>query len=122
MELGRIDFAKTLLDACLEKALRYEREHIGPPSLASAKVYAILGEPDSALAALRRAVERGWRAGWQYAYEHDLAFEELRETQEFHAIFAELRADIDRQRRALQGSGRSPDLLRTLPAQLQQTD
>jgi len=74
------------------------------------------------LAALRRAVDRGWRAGWQYAYEHELAFKELRDAQEFHEIFAELRTDIEQQRQKLQASSQPPEYLRTSPVPLQLTD
>ncbi len=99
MEIGRTDLASRLLGACRDEAERRERLGIGPPDIALVRIHAILGETDAALAALRRAVDDGWRFGWRLSIDHDAALASLRKLPEFESIVTVIRADMEQQRR-----------------------
>ncbi|MBW7995604.1 MAG: hypothetical protein FVQ81_03315 [Candidatus Glassbacteria bacterium] len=66
-------------------------------------LHAVAGEKDKALAALRRAIDRGWRQSW-YA-KLDPPLESLRDTPEFKEMMAEVDADIARQKAILKEEG-----------------
>jgi len=59
--------------------------------------YAMSGEDQTALAALRVAVDAGWRWGWWYFFDHDPLLESLRGYPEFQAMRAEIAADMAEQ-------------------------
>jgi hypothetical protein len=46
------------------------------------------------LAALRHAIDEGWRVDWQYELVHDLTLEPLHDEPEFQAMVAEIEADM----------------------------
>jgi hypothetical protein len=60
-------------------------------------IYALQGEKQKALAALRQAVDEGWRLSWWYYLELDPNLESIREEPEFRAIVAEIEADMAEQ-------------------------
>ena len=71
-------------------------------------VHALQGRPDAALAALRQAVDQGWRADWWMYLEHDLSLESIRGRPEFQSILKEIQADMAAQLarvRKLQAAG-----------------
>ena len=59
--------------------------------------YAVSGEDLKALAALRTAVDAGWRYGWWYFFDHDPLLESLRTYPEFQVMRAEIEADMAEQ-------------------------
>ena len=76
-------------------------------------VYSLQGDPKAALAALREAVDAGWRVYWWYYLEHDPNLESIRDRPEFQAILEEIRADMATQLvrvRDLQASGDLPEI------------
>ena len=48
----------------------------------------------AALAALRQAVDAGWRSYWWYYADHDPKLDSLRQDSKFTAIMDEIRADM----------------------------
>lgn len=58
------------------------------------RIFAIQGNKKRALAALRQAVDAGWRVFWRSALQHDPALAELHDELEYVAIVAELEADM----------------------------
>jgi tetratricopeptide (TPR) repeat protein len=62
-----------------------------PPARTTA--YLLQGEAQRALAALREAVEGGWRYGW-WLLEREPIYEPLWELPEFQSLMAEVRADM----------------------------
>jgi len=62
---------------------------------ASMEIYALQGRTADALAALRVAIDNGWRNGW-WRLEHKPHFESLRGNPTFQAMVAELRAAVTR--------------------------
>ena len=58
------------------------------------QIYALKGDKQKALAALRRAIDEGWRVMWWQFLKHDLSLESLHDEPEFQAMIAEIEADM----------------------------
>ncbi len=58
------------------------------------RIHTLRGNKVLALAALRRAVDEGWRTSWQYILKYDPILEPLHGEPEFQAILAEVEADM----------------------------
>ncbi len=72
------------------------------------QIYALLGETENALRALRQALDQGWRAFWWYWLGHDPKLDSIRDEPEFQAIVREIKADMTAQLlrvRAMEASG-----------------
>lgn len=98
-ELEQPARAKLLLDRSLEYAestsmpkLHWYPIAYGIPQ--QVQIYALQGETEKALQALRQAVDRGWRALWWYWLEHDPKLQSLRDEPEFQTIVREIKADM----------------------------
>ena len=65
--------------------------------ISDAAIYAIRGDTKAALAALREAIDQGWRASWWYFLKHDPNFVAVRDEPEFLALVDELAADMKHQ-------------------------
>jgi len=90
-------FADLLLQRSLETLQRVPR--LGPfgYGVADARIYALRGENQKALAALRRAIDERWRGLWWYYLEHDLALEPLHGEPEYQAMISEIRTEMAQQ-------------------------
>jgi tetratricopeptide (TPR) repeat protein len=66
-----------------------------------ARIHALRGDSAKALAAIRAAVQAGWRMGWRYFRDIDPALASIRKDPEFQAAFTEIERDMARQRTAL---------------------
>ncbi len=97
--------ANTLLDTCLAFIRTIPRLGQEGHWISDAAIYSLRGDIGASLAALREAVDQGWRAFWWYYLEHDLNFEAIRGEQEFQSIALELATDLARQRAQLQERG-----------------
>jgi tetratricopeptide (TPR) repeat protein len=63
--------------------------------IADVYIYALQGDKQKALSALRQAIDEGWRGfNWRYDLEHDSALESLHDEPEFQAMVAEIEADM----------------------------
>jgi tetratricopeptide (TPR) repeat protein len=58
------------------------------------QVYALQSKSDAALAALRQAIDEGWRLFWWYHAEHDPNLDSIRDEPEFQAMMDEIRTDM----------------------------
>jgi len=65
-----------------------------PDEARELKIYALLGEKQKALAALRQAIDEGWRVFWWYYLKRDPNLESLHDEPEFQAMIAEIEADM----------------------------
>jgi TolB-like protein/DNA-binding winged helix-turn-helix (wHTH) protein len=62
--------------------------------IADVQIYALQGEKQKALAALRKAIDQGWRAMWWYYLQREPNLESLHDEPEFQAMVAEIEADM----------------------------
>jgi TolB-like protein len=110
---GEQDSADLLLERSLEHIRTIRRFGIDGYGISDVLVYSLQGDPKAALAALREAVDAGWRVYWWYYLEHDPNLESIRDRPEFQAILEEIRADMATQLarvRDLQASGDLPEI------------
>jgi len=57
-------------------------------------IYALQGKTGAALAALRQALNEGWRTAWWFYLEHDPNLDSIRDEPEFQAMLEEVKADM----------------------------
>jgi len=62
--------------------------------IADVQIYALQGEKQKALSALRQAIDEGWRTSWWYYLKHDPNLESLHDEPEYQAMIAEIEADM----------------------------
>ncbi len=65
--------------------------------IADVQIYALQGDKQKALAALRQAIDEGWRSLWWYYLKYDPTLESLHDEPEYQAMVAEIEADMAEQ-------------------------
>jgi tetratricopeptide (TPR) repeat protein len=91
---GEQERADLLLELAFERIQTLPRLGRWGYGVAYVKIYALQGEKQKALAALRQAIDEGWRAYWWYYLKYDPTLESLHDEPEFQAIIAEIEADM----------------------------
>jgi TolB-like protein/Tfp pilus assembly protein PilF len=106
-QVGRAEDAESLLDRIDGHIEDLRRAGVGQwPGLyvAEARNHALRGDTVAALAALRHAVNRGWR---DYVFErHNPCWESLRNVPEYRSLMALAEADVAAQRQRIKADGR----------------
>ena len=90
---GEQEHANLLLAKILREIQTKPRLGGNGYGLTDVEIFALRGEKQKALAALRQAIDEGWRAGWWY-WERDPNLESLHDEPEFQAMVAEIEADM----------------------------
>jgi len=90
-EQGR---ANWLLDRSLQQIRKRPRLGDYGYGIADVQLYALRGETQEALLALRHAIDEGWRAEWWYQLQHKPDLEPLHDEPEYQAMVAEIEADM----------------------------
>ena len=98
MEQGLLGEFETFARAEIDRGGESPRPRYG-----LATVHAIRGERSEAMWWLREAVAMGWRYEWLLA--RDPLLDGLRDEPEFQRLLAEVRAEIERQRRVVEREG-----------------
>jgi tetratricopeptide (TPR) repeat protein len=94
---GEQEHANLLLGRSLQYIQTLQRLGSGGYWIADVQIYALQGEKQKALAALRRAIDEGWRVMWWYFLKHDPNLESLHGEPEYQAMVAEIEADMAEQ-------------------------
>ena len=102
--------ADRLLDRSLAQIQKMVRLGIFGFGIDDVRIYAIRGERQQALSALRQAIDAGWRSFWGYSLEHDLSLESLHDEPEFQAMVAEIKADMAVQQERLREKERNGEV------------
>jgi hypothetical protein len=91
---GEQEHADLLLDRSLNVIQSMPRLSFQGYAIADAQIFAIRGEKQKALSALRQAIDEGWRTFWWYLLKHDPSLESLHDEPEYQAMVAEIEADM----------------------------
>ena len=94
---GEHDRADLLLERSLAFLERTEWRGDGRFLISIVQAYALQGQTANALAALREAIDLGWRSQWWYFLERDLNLDSIRDEPEFQAMVSEIRTDMAEQ-------------------------
>ena len=89
--------ADLLLDRSLQHIQTLPRLGSDGYWIANVQIYALQGEKQKALSALRQAIDEGWRSMWWYFLKLEPTLESLHEEPEFQAMVAEIEADMAEQ-------------------------
>ena len=81
-----------------------------PHVVPDAKIYALRGEKQKALSALRQAIDEVWRFFWWYFLKQDPSLESLHGEPEFQAMIEEIKADMAAQLERVREMERGGDL------------
>ena len=103
---GEHDRARELLDGVETFIAPLPRMNVDGYGVADVQMHAIRGDDAKALAALREAIDAGWRSDWRYYRDHEPAFERIRGTDEFRRIFRKVEVDLAEQRARLAASSK----------------
>jgi len=107
LEIGERKRANQLLDRSLMTIQGVQRLGGYGYGIADVLIYALRGEPNTALTLLRQAFNEGWRKEWWWV-ERLYILDSIRDEPEFQAIMDEIRSDMAVQLervRALEASG-----------------
>ncbi len=94
---GEQQRADLLLDRSLTFIQTLPRLGTAGHRIADVQIYAQQGKTEKALAALREAIDEGWRRLWWYHAEHDPNLDSIRNELEFQAMMEEIEADVAEQ-------------------------
>jgi tetratricopeptide (TPR) repeat protein len=91
---GEQERADLLLNRSFQHIQQIPRVGFWGYGIADVQIYALQGEKQKALSALRQAIDEGWRASWRYSLKIDPSLESLHDEPEFQAMVAEIEADM----------------------------
>ncbi len=91
---GEHERADLLLNRSFQHIQSIPRLSVEGYGIADVKIYAVRGENQKALSALRQAIDEGWRSFWWYLLKLDPSLEPLHNEPEFQAMVAEIEADM----------------------------
>jgi len=107
---GEQERADLLLDRSLTFIPTIPRLGGNGYGIADVRIYALQGKTEKALAALRQAIDQGWRHRWWYYLEHDPNLDSIRNEPEFQGMVEEIKADMAAQLERLRAMEASGDL------------
>jgi tetratricopeptide (TPR) repeat protein len=110
---GETDAADRILDETIALLEAAPLAGVTGSGFALPAAYAIAGRHADAVAALRKAVDAGYRVGWRYFFDYHWSFESLRDDPVFDSMRIELAADMEKQlenARRMQANGEMPTI------------
>ena len=93
-QLGNNRRADLLLDTTMEFIQTMNRLGWDGYGITDVQIFAMRGMKDEALAALREAVDSGWRTSWRFLLKHDAILSSLHGEPGFQVIVDELETDM----------------------------
>jgi len=95
--MGQPERAERLLDRSLAFLATAAAGEVGDFGIFVARIHAMQGNDDEAIAALREAIDAGWRLHWWFYLKQDPAFDVLRDDSRFQSIVQALDAEMAQQ-------------------------
>ncbi len=86
--------AADLLDKCQKQIAENIRVGYHGFWVSDVQILALQGKTDAALAALRQAIDQGWRTDWRYFFYVDPNLDAIRGEPEFQSMFKEIQDDM----------------------------
>ncbi len=108
IEVGDDERANELLDQSLAFVRDWPRMGGYGHLISDVEIYAIKGDTQTALDALRSAIDDGWRATWWLRLERNSNLAGLRDEPEFQRMLGDLRADMAEQLEKVRANDQSP--------------
>ncbi len=105
---GENEFSDRLLDGALEVVQELPRLGDSGTWIGPARIYALQGRTEEALAEMRKSIDMGWRSSWRVYFDLDGTLASLHDEPEWKAMRAEIEADMATQLarvHAMQASG-----------------
>jgi tetratricopeptide (TPR) repeat protein len=109
-ETGEHERADWLLESSLQYIQQIPRLGTWGYGVADVQIYALQGDKQKALAALRQAIDEGWRNSWWYFLKFDPTLESLHDEPEYQAMIEEIEADMAEQLARVREMERSGEL------------
>ncbi len=94
---GEQEHADLLLNRSFQHIQTLPRLSLYGYGIADVRIYALRGDKQKALSALRQAIDEGWRDSWWYFLKLDSILESLHDEPEYQAMVAEIEADMAEQ-------------------------
>jgi tetratricopeptide (TPR) repeat protein len=107
---GEQEHANRLLNRSFQHIQTLPRLGLYGYGIADVRIYALRGDKQKALSALRQAIDEGWRSFWWYDLKYDLSLESLHDEPEFQAMVAEIEADMAAQLARVRETERNGEL------------
>jgi tetratricopeptide (TPR) repeat protein len=117
IKTGEREKAEQLLDRISSSINVYPRLGVYGYGITDVQIYALRDDKEEALAALRQAIDQGWRQFWWYYLEHDPILQPLHNEPLFKAMKEEIKTDMAEQLarvREWEAKGGLPTTTRTL--------
>jgi TolB-like protein/Tfp pilus assembly protein PilF len=92
--VGDDDHATSLLQASQEQIAERIRVGFYGFWVSDVQIYALQGKTDVALAALRQAIDQGWRTDWRFFFYVDPNLDNIRDAPEFEVMLQEVKEDM----------------------------
>jgi tetratricopeptide (TPR) repeat protein len=96
-QMGRQDQADKLIDASLKYLTNTPKQGWSGNVIADVLIYSLRGDKQQALAALRKAIDSGWRNQWGYELDYDLILQSIRNEPQFQVMHNEIKKDFAKQ-------------------------
>ncbi len=94
---GEQEHADLLLDRSFQHIQTLPRLVLPSYEIPDVQIYALKGDKQKALSALRQAIDEGWRRYWWYYLKQEPTLESLHDEPEYQAMVAEIEADLAEQ-------------------------
>jgi tetratricopeptide (TPR) repeat protein len=94
LKTGEQEQEDLLLDRSFQQIQTFPRLGLFGYWISDVRIHALRGDEQKALAALRQAIDEGWRTFWWYFLKQDPTLESLHNEPEFQAMVAEIEADM----------------------------
>jgi TolB-like protein/Flp pilus assembly protein TadD len=92
--IGEDDRSRGLFAACREQIAQTIRTGFHGFWVSDVQILALEGKTGGALAALRQAIDEGWRTDWRFFFYVDPNLDSIRDEPEFQAMLEEVKADM----------------------------